>query len=99
MPVSDDSDRKDVIETQISIGVIKAGQVETNRRLSNIEKKMDSLTVVKQEDFVDYKKFVSETYATNDSIKPMKTLFWAIITALVVGIISVGFTLTQTRLK
>lgn len=84
-----DEDSK-VIQTQIDVGVIKAGQIETNRRLSNIEKKMDSFAFTKQVDFDDYRKFVAETYVTKDEIKPMKTLFWGIISAVITGIALAG---------
>lgn len=86
------SDQGDVIQTQIDVGVIKSGQIETNRRLSNIEKKMDNFTFVKQDDFVAYKKEVVASYVTKEEFKPVKNLFWAIITALIVGLITVAFT-------
>lgn len=92
------SSEDNVIETQVSIGVIKAGQIETNRRLSSIEKKMDNFTFVKTDDFAEFKKEVAEKYATKEEVKPMRTLFWSIITGLILGIIGVGFAMLQAKL-
>lgn len=93
------SDKGDVIQTQVDVGVIKAGQIETNRRLSNIEKKMDNFTFVKQDDFAEFKKEVAATYATKEEVKPMKSLFWTIIASLVVGLIGIAFAALQARSK
>lgn len=93
------SDRNDVIQTQVDVGVIKAGQIETNRRLSNIEKKIDSFAFVKVDDFAEFKKELTRTYATIESIKPMRTLFWTIISALILGLITLLFALIQAHLK
>lgn len=86
------SEKTDVIQTQIDVSVIKAGQLETNRRLSNIEKKMDNFTFVKQDDFIEFKKEAASSFVTKEEFKPVKNLFWAIITALIVGLITVAFT-------
>lgn len=94
-----ESDRKDVIDTQVSIGVIKSGQIETNRRLLNIERKIDNFAFVKVDDFNEFKKELPNIYASIESIKPMRTLFWTIISALILGIITLGFALIQARLK
>lgn len=86
--MNDDGD----IQNKVDIGVIKSAQQETNRRLGNIEKKMDNFTFVKQDDFNEYKKEAMATFATKEEFKPVKNLFWAIITALIVGLITVAFT-------
>lgn len=80
------------IQNKVDIGVIKSAQQETNRRLGNIEKKMDNFTFVKQDDFNDYKKEAASNFVSREEFKPIKNLFWAIITALIVGIITVAFT-------
>lgn len=92
------SSLNDATQTKVDIGIIKAGQTETNRRLSNIEKKMDNFTFVKQDDFTAYKKEADERYATKDEVKPMKSLFWAIIAGSMVGLIGLAFAAIQAKL-
>lgn len=92
------SSEDNVIKTQVDVGVIKAGQVETNRRLSSIEKKMDNFTFVKQDDFIAYKQEAEERYATKDEVRPMKSLFWAIIAGSMVGLIGLAFAAIQAKL-
>lgn len=92
------SDQSDVVQTQVDVGVIKAGQIETNRRLGNIEKKMDNFTFVKLDDFAEFKKEIAIIYATKEELRPISKLFWGIITTLILGIIGIGFAALQARL-
>lgn len=73
--MTDGSDK--VIQTQVDVQVIKAGQIETNRRLSNIEKKMDAFAFVKQPDFDAFRLHVEDKFMTKEDFAPFK---WVIIT-------------------
>lgn len=83
------SQRETINQLQVDVGVIKAGQKETNRRLGNIESAIGQFAFVKQSEFDEFRKEVRDTFATKEEVKPMKTLFWAIITASAVAIIGV----------
>lgn len=86
-----------VVQTQIDVGIIKAGQSETNRRLSNIEKKMDAFAFTPKSDFEDFKKYVAENYVTENEFKPMKVLFWGIISAVITAIVLAGLAFLLRR--
>lgn len=81
--MSDTGDK--VIQTQVDVGIIKASQIETNRRLSNIEGKMDSFSFVKLTDYEVDKK----TFMTKDEFKPYKWFFYTVGLAMITSI--VGF--------
>lgn len=62
---------------------------EVFKRLDRMEGKMDGFAFVKQSDYELFKKEIRETYATKEEVKPMKTLFWAIVTASAVAIVGI----------
>lgn len=81
--MSDTQDK--VVQTQVDVQVIKAGQIETNRRLQNIEIKMDGFSFVKLADYeIDKKNFM-----TKDEFKPYKWFFYTVGLAIITSI--VGF--------
>lgn len=93
--LSNESDK--VAQTQTDVAVIKSGQIETNRRLSNIERKMDSFAFTKQQDFDEFRKYVADNYVHNDTFKPIKTLFWGIISAVITAIVLAGLAFLLRR--
>lgn len=62
-------------------------------------RQIDTLQYVSQHEFDAYTKEASKTYVSAESIKSMKTLFWAIITASVLGLISLGIFVIQSLIK
>lgn len=83
-------DAEKVIQTQVDVQVIKAGQIETNRRLGNIERKMDSFSFAKQADFDEFRKHVADTYVTKDDFKPTRQLVWGVVTTVITAIVLAG---------
>lgn len=83
-------DAEKVIQTQVDVQVIKAGQIETNRRLGNIERKMDSFSFTKQADFDEFRKHVADTYVTKDDFKPTRQLVWGVVTTVITAIVLAG---------
>lgn len=83
-------DAEKVIQTQVDVQVIKAGQIETNRRLGNIERKMDSFAFAKQSEFDEFKKHVAEVYLTKDDFKPTRQLVWGVVTTVITAIVLAG---------
>lgn len=79
---------------------------EVIKRLDRIETKQDvaasifaSQRNVDVQTFQEFIKDADKKYATNESIKPMKTLFWGIVTALILGLISLAFWAIQQGLQ
>lgn len=73
-------------QVQTDVAVIKndiTGIKDTQRQMLS---KMDNFTFVKQSDFDDFKVYVEKTYATNDKVKPLITLFWSFITFLLTSV-------------
>lgn len=75
---------------QVDVGIIKSQQVEANKKMDRIEKKLDNMTYVPKSDFDDFRNFVKETYATNETVKPLVKLFWSVVgTILVLAAVAV----------
>lgn len=84
------STQRDVInQLQVDVGIIKSQMGEFKVLQQSMSNKMDGFAFVKQSDYEDFKKEVRETYATKEEVKPMKTLFWAIVTASAVAIVGI----------
>lgn len=65
------SDTQKLAQTQTDVAVIRAGQLETNRRLTNIESKMDGFSFVKLTDYEADKK----TFMTHGDFAAYKWFF------------------------
>lgn len=83
------SQRENINQLQVDVGIIKSQMVEMKAITQAMSTKMDSFAFVKQIDFEEFKKEIRETYATKEEFKPIKTLFWAIITSSAVAVIGV----------
>lgn len=79
------SSSKEEVQLQVDVGVIKAAQVETNRRLGNIEDVLKNLSTVSQEDFKVFVKYVEDTFVKKESLKGAKAVGLAVLTALAVS--------------
>lgn len=89
----------DTTQIQVDVGIVKSQVADQGRKLDRIEKKIDAMTYVAKEDFETFKKEVKETFVTKDDFKPVKTLFWAIITTLITSVLGavVGFAVLGAR--
>lgn len=83
------SQRDTINMLQVDVGIIKSQMAEMKAITQGMSTKMDGFAFVRQMDFEEFKKEARETYATQDEVKPIKTLFWAIITASAVTAIGV----------
>ena len=91
------------IEQKVAIGIlqeqVKTGQIETNRRLDRIEKKIDEQHYVSVTSFDAFREDADRKYVTQDQFKPVKWFFYtaggaiigAVATAIVVFAIRGGF--------
>lgn len=84
------------------VKVLEYQSVEVLKKLDRIESKqdaairqIDTLKYVSQHEFDEYKKDAEKQFVTNESLTPMKTLFWSIISAVILGVIAFGFYLVQ----
>lgn len=101
---NDFDDRNDGLEARVSLLEYQFGEVL--KKLDRIESKQDSairqidqLKYVSTHEFDQYIKDAAKTFVTVESIRSMRTLFWAIITASVLGLISLGFFIIQSLIK
>ncbi len=62
-------------------------------------RQIDTLKYVSTHEFEQYKQDAARQYVTNESNRPMRTLFWAIITASILGLVSLGFFVIQSLIK
>lgn len=85
------SQRETINLLQVDVGVIKAGQIETNRRLGNIENNISQFAFVKQSDFEDLRKDMQENYVKKESLRWIQYVVGGIAVgvgvALVVGVL------------
>jgi hypothetical protein len=92
-------DKVNELQTDVAVirADVKSGNKETARRLGKIDDAMQNFAFVKQSDFEEFKRFVYENYTTKEEFKPVKTLFWSIISALIGGLITIGFLAFQQK--
>lgn len=98
------SNRNDDVEARVSLLEYQFGEVQ--KILNRIETKqdaairqIDTLKYVSTHEFEQFKQDVAKTYVSVDSNRPMRTLFWAIITAFILGMVSLGFFVLQSLIK
>lgn len=89
---------RDNLESRLSIVEYKVdsygpllNRIET--KLDASIRQIDTLKYVDQHEFDQYKKDADIKFVTNDANRPQKTLFWALITAILTGVIVMGLNL------
>lgn len=60
---------------------------EVFKRLDRMESKMNDFAFVKQSEFESYKKEVKETYATKESMDPIRTGFYKFVGIVVSAVL------------
>lgn len=102
------SSRNDDVEARLSIveyqftdfkGLVMKALDRIETKQDAAIRQIDTLKYVSTHEFDQYKEYIAKTYITHESNRPMKTLFWAIITASVLGLISLGFFVIQSLIK
>lgn len=85
----------DITELKIAIGVMQAQVTDVRESSKRIEGKIDAFSYVKKADYDDDRKAADAKFATKEEIKPIKTLFWGVLSTVVLGIATafVGFVL------
>lgn len=71
-------------QLQIDVGIIKS-------EISNIKKILEKIVYVPQGDFDEFRKEVRETMVTQAEFKPIKTLIYTLITAVLLGLLGASF--------
>lgn len=94
------SNRNDDVDARITVLEYQFSSV--SRALDRIEAKQDaSITQINNmknvttHEFDENNKMIANTYVTVESIKSLRTLFWAIIISLITGLVSLGFFFIQ----
>lgn len=70
---------------QIDVGVIKDKVAELKKQSDRIENKLDNLSTVSQEDYKKFVQYVEDTFVKRESIKGLKAVGYAVLTALSVS--------------
>ena len=98
------SGRNDDVEARIT--VLEYQFSNQGKILERIESKqdaairqIDTLKYVSTHEFEQYKQEVERRYVTNESNRPMRTLFWTLISASILGLVSLGFFVIQSLIK
>lgn len=86
-------------DVRVLTSELQSSQNETNRRLGRIEEKIDAQTSVPLAAFEEYKKDAKSTYASKEELRPIKALFWSIISALTLGVAGLVFKVIERQFK
>lgn len=74
------------ISLQVDVGVIKSQMVDLKKQTNRIEDKLDSLSTVSQDDFKKFVTYVEENFVKKESLKGLRAVGYAVLTALAVSV-------------
>lgn len=73
------------VSLEVAVGVLNSQMVDMKKQNDRIEQKLDSLSTVSQEDFKKFTQYVEDTFVKKESVKGLKAVGFAIITAIAVS--------------
>jgi hypothetical protein len=85
---------QDAVNLQVDIGVLKSQFTELQKqgdrqeaKIDAVKRAVDGLSTVSRNEFEEYKQHVDSTFVKTESIKGVKSVAWAIATALSVALV------------
>lgn len=79
---------QDNTDLRVAVGVIQSQVSDMKVVLGRVEKKIDSNNYVHENKYSEDRKSDREEYATKEEIKPIKNMFYAILSTIVVGLVT-----------
>jgi hypothetical protein len=86
------NERQDDTDLRVAVGVIQSQMKRVEDSLSRVETKIDNNSYVHETKYLDDRKSDAAEYATKEEIKPIKNMFYAILTTIVLGLITAFMT-------
>lgn len=89
------NERQDDTDLRVAVGVIQSQMKRVEDGLNRVETKMDNNAYVHEAKYAQDRKEDSATYATKEEIKPIKNMFYAVLTAIVVALATAAVSFTK----
>lgn len=86
------NDRLDDTDLRVDVGVIKSQLTDLKMVVTSMNKKLDNMSYIDKHTYAEDRKTDAAEYATKEELKPIKNMFYAILTTIVVGLITAFMT-------
>lgn len=93
------SQSSDLTDIKVAVGILQDQNVRIMKQQEAMAVKIDNFSFVKQKDFDEFKDDVKETYATKEELSPVKRVFYAVLVAACVGLVSLGYWIIQRLIQ
>jgi hypothetical protein len=82
------NERQDDTDLRVAVGVIQSQMKRVEDSLGRVETKMDNNAYVHESRYAEDRKEDAKNYATKEEIKPIKNMFYAVLTAVIIALVS-----------
>lgn len=86
------NERQDDTDLRVSVGVIQSQVEDIKKALGRVEVKIDNNSYVHTSQYNEDRKADAAEYATKEEIKPIKNMFYAILTTVMLGLVTAFIT-------
>lgn len=86
------NENQDNTDLRVAVGVIQSQVNDMKIVLGRVETKIDNNSYVHTGDYVANRKEDARNYATKEELKPIKNMFYAILSTVVIGLVTAFMT-------
>ncbi len=86
------NERQDDTDLRVAVGIIQSQVLDMRKTLGRVEQKIDNNNYVHETTYSADRKDDKAMYATKEEIKPIKNMFYAILTTVILGLVTAFMT-------
>lgn len=86
------NEKQDDTDLRVAVGIIQSQVLDMRKTLGRVEQKIDNNNYVHETTYSADRKEDKENYATKEEIKPIKNMFYAILTTVILGLVTAFMT-------